>query len=318
MSDKYVKDELLDETAPIEYEQQKVDRIREFFKTGTQKYVNTLGSVLVLIILFISGFLTIILDGGINIKEFGFSSALIMVCSYIYFLLQYSRGQLIGKRVKENVQAVERYTELKQRLFKTSGLRALEKFCGDYVAEELKQTRIKILSAYNFDYGRYEKEYLNKSRKEIKRKVELTKVEKKVIIRANEVKKLKLCANMIVKSNNSAEHKKLFEKTTQGYARERKSARLIKLIFLSMFGGFIVASMTVNLSLTGLIKALIQIMLTVVGGVFGYRDGYENMATVDTEYRNAQSDLLEEFFNSKGERISSPEVKGNEEAAKQN
>lgn len=317
MSEKYIKDELLEETAPIEYERQKVDTIREMFKTGTQKYFNALGSILVLVILFVSGFLTIILDGGLNIKEFGFSSALIMVCSYVYFLLQYSRGQIVGKRTKENIQSTERYAELKQKLFKTSGLRALERFCGDYVAEELKQTRTKILRAYNFDYGRYEKEFLSKSRKEIRKNQELTEVEKKVIIKANAVKKLKLSADMIAKSNNSNEHKKMFNMTTQEYSRQRKMKRLIRLVFLSMFGGFIAASMTVNLSWTGLIKALLQIILTVVSGVFGYRDGYENMATIDTEYRNAQSDLLEEFFNSTKERINSPEVKENEKAVKQ-
>lgn len=312
------QDDILSDIDLNEYKKPKAEALKDGIIKSFKAHLIGIGSLLILIILGLTAFITILLDGGIELKDLGFTAIVIMCCSYSYYLLQFDKGKLEGKKTESHVKAMERYTALKTKLLQKDSAVSLEKYCTARVDDELKSAREKLLKAYELSYEEYIKNYVELSPKEIKKRTDIKEPVKELLIKVNAMKPLSLSASMLVNEKQSEERETFVAKPIKGRLRYLKAKKFVTCIFFAVFGGFVAVTLIFNFSVTGVIKAAVQIIFTILGGIFGYRDGYEIFAVDFVEYKNSQSDLLEGYFNSKGERISSPEVKENEEPTKQN
>lgn len=311
------KDDILSDVSFNEYKKPRVDTLKDGLTKSFRAHLIGIGSILILVILGLTAFITILLEGGIELKDLGFTAIVIMCCSYSYYLLQFDKGKLEGKKTEPHIKAMERYIALKTKLLQKSGAAALERYCTGRVDDELKNAREKLLKAYEISYAEYIEKYVELSPKEIRKRTDITEPVKELLIRVNAMKPLSLSASMLVTEKQSEEREAFISKPIKGRLRYLKIKKFITCIFFAVFGGFVAVTLIFNFSVTGVIKAAVQIIFTVLGGIFGYRDGYEIYAADFVEYKNSQSDLLEEFFNGMGERKSPPEVKDNEKAVKQ-
>lgn len=263
-----------------------------------------LGNARSLLIVFILFSVVVIMTTDIkfitlsSLKDIGLEFFLILFASYALYICCADGGTSAGLATDVYKAAVDRFTELKDKLLENDRYSRLNEFCAYYIQEELKKTRMQYLLVASIKYDEYLEKYVKLSRKEIKTQTELTELQKKAIIRANRVRQLRFTPDMLTTMNG----KSIFTRfalsiTPKMQKRIAFSGKFVKM-FLTAFGMSLIAlKVILEPSWTVFAEVCMKLVTVVINGFDGRTMGYNNI-TVDTvNYTNAQSDLLTQALN---------------------
>lgn len=263
--------------------------------TGIKNNMNLLSMVAIFIISFLIALAEYNFSADIALKDVALNTLintlLLWLCSYIIFLLADKSGISDGKKTKEYIAAKEKFQKAHDEFIHSEYSERLNEYCEYYVAEELKFSRINILTGTGIKYKTFEEKYLNLSKEEIS-SLPLSDYHKKTLIKAISLKPVSLSADSLLKMDKTSSNDRTplpvsaFEK--QKKAKKKRAFSTILTTMCICFVAFKDISLTFNGIITGIIK-----MLPIIFNAFmGYQEGYSAMLEDEIAYLDTKADIL--------------------------
>ena len=255
-----------------------------------------LGVVIVFAVIFIvSNDITI--TSVWDAASFGIDFFLLLFCTYAMYIGCADSGSKAGFRTAVYERASDRFEEKKRKVIESGHQKRLNEFCQDYIARELRSARIAILANAGIDFDVYIKLYEGKDKGTVNTMEGLSKLQKKAINAANNVKPIRLTSEMIMMRDTSANRRSplgMHPKTKKAFAFGGK--------FLSVASITIITTAAVLQTATEPVSVIIatcamKLVTIVINGFMGYKMGYENISEDTVNYLNNQADLMEQAIH---------------------
>ena len=213
-------------------------------------------------------------DNGVKPISTVFRSTLLLVCSYLMYLIFLAWGTNKGKSTVDYKEAIKEYNEHKKVVL-SQDYTKLAQYCMWFVKDELKNTRISILSEIGLKYEAYESTFLGKTDEEIDNLAYLTETKKTVIKSANAVKPTTLTPSMIMTSGETTS-RNLIGKSVEKMLKKDKLIKVITSVLLSFVIGSVFIDQIQVLSgwsvFIACIINLLPVLLNIfMGGYLGFR-----------------------------------------------
>jgi hypothetical protein len=189
---------------------------------------------------------------------------------------------------------VKEYERLKRDLVDKDMQAELYGFCRHYIDEELKNTRMNILATVGFTYTEYMAKWSVASDKDIEKTDLLTDAQKKIIIKANKIRPIRLTPEMIMRRGRNDGSRAPLGTTPQAKKKMCFGFKFLSSVLITLGVVLIVAKVIEDPSWEIFVTATWRIVPIVTRGVSGYRMGYENIVVDTSEYISDQSDLLQQ------------------------
>lgn len=227
-----------------------------------------------------------------SLRDLGLEFYLLLFTSYSMYILCADGGTNAGLVSEVYTNVVKRFEELKDKLQHVQYDR-LNDFCEWYAEEELKQARMHYLLSASVSYETYIEKYSTLRRKEIKACQDLSSGQKKAIISANRIKRLRITPMMLTTMQGKGAHSRYSLSITP---RMIKRLKVTKKIITSLFttaGLTMIAFQVVKEpSWTIFVEVCIKLVTVAIYGFDGRNMGFDNI-TIDTvNYTNTQCDML--------------------------
>ena len=228
-----------------------------------------------------------------SIRDLGLEFFLLLFSSYAMYVACADGGTSAGLATTAYKDSVKRFTELKTQLLENARYSRINEFCAWYIAEDLKKTRMQYLIVASITYDEYLEKYSKLGRTEIKCLTELTKLQKKAIIRANRVRQIRFTPDMLTTmQGKSAFTRFVLYLTPKTQRRFAFGAKFIKMSFVAIGMSLIAFKIILEPSWTVFAEVCIKLVTVVVNGFDGRTMGFNNIAIDTVNYTNAQSDLM--------------------------
>lgn len=235
------------------------------------------------------------LTAGFDIWTAAFSSVATFICVYAYSGVQSLRGQELGYKSKEFLEAKTRYDGLKKSFSEDGMVLALDDFCLFAAEKSLECRRRAILRPYGINYAAYTGEYCKMTRKQVNKHAYLTEEQRKAVIAANKLKMRTIPKSDLLKYSY-APGKSDYDVSASGREeyRKRRIKKFFFKFFVSAFSVTFGLQLVFHFTVEGLVRTVIQLMLVVVFGVQDYAWGYKNINETETAHLDSQSIVLEQ------------------------
>ena len=230
-----------------------------------------------------------------SIKDFGLEFFLLLFSSYSFYVVNADGGTSAGLATEAYKGAVKRFSELKEKVSDSSRNSRINEFCTYYIAEELKRARTQYLIVAGINYNEYLEKYVKLDKSEIKDNNELTKLQKKAIIKANKVKPIRFTPDMMI----SMQGKTAFSRfplsiTPKMYKNLAFGAKFIKMSFAAVGMSLIALKVILEPSWAVFAEVCMKLFTVVINGFDGRTMGYSNIVIDTVNYTNTQSDLMQQ------------------------
>ena len=227
-----------------------------------------------------------------SISELGLEFFLILFASYAMYICCADGGTEAGKATTAYKNAVKRFEELKKEIEKSQYSR-LNEFCEWYIGEELKKARIHHLMTASIDYDAYLAKYAMLGKNELALCEELTDLQRKAILRANRVKRIKFTPDMMTTMNGKTTFARFaLSITPLMQKRLAFGTKFIKMSFATMGVALIGFKLIVDPTWTVFAEVLIKLVAVVMNGFDGRNTGFNNIVVVSVGFTEAQSDMM--------------------------
>lgn len=228
-----------------------------------------------------------------SIRDIGLEFFLLLFSSYAMYVCCADGGTSAGLATEVYKESVTRFTQLKAQLLENSRYSRINEFCAYYIAEDLKKARMQYLILASVSYDEYLIEYVKLSSSEIKSLSELTKLQKKAIIRANRVRQIRFTPDMLTTmQGKSAFTRFVLYITPKTHRNFAFGAKFVKMSLVAVGMSLIAFKIILEPSWTVFAEVCIKLVTVVVNGFDGRTMGYNNIAIDTVNYTNAQSDLM--------------------------
>lgn len=286
---------------------EKFGKANNLINTKKQKTVKSLISYggLVLSVLIVIAFMIIStthlkfqeIDETWNPKD-----ALISLFVYIFAVISVhisasDSGTRAGLLHPEYQASTARYSNFKAVVVENDYHAQAIEFCENYTKEEQIRTRRRILADVGITYDLYIAKYIGMDTKELEAKYpNLTKMEKKYIQKANDVKQIHLTPEMLMKRGRAVD-----DRNPLGISPEKKRIRHFAFLFartliISTAMSLMIAEVIMQPSWATFAEAVYKSVVICVQGALGYKYGYDNIVTYTAGYIDDQSDLLDQMI----------------------
>lgn len=230
-----------------------------------------------------------------SIKDFGLEFFLLLFASYAMYVCCADSGTSAGLATEAYKASVSRFAGLKEQLLENTRYSRLNEYCAYYIAEELKKTRTQYLIVAGIKYDEYLEKYSKLSRSEIKHHTELTKLQRKAIVRANRVRQIRFTPDMMTTMQGKSLFTRfalyLTPKTQRTFAF---STKFVKMSFVAVGMSLIALQVILEPSWTVFAEVCMKLVTVVVNGFDGRTMGYNNIVIDTVNYTNTQSDLMKQ------------------------
>lgn len=251
---------------------------------------------------FIMLVVAVVTTMDINITSFtaiaslGLNFFVFLFGSYYVYISWMDSGMRAGLRSNAYKEANKEYCELKAIIEGKRLQGLLFPFCKDYVARELANVRTSILSIVGIDYVVYTERWLAKDAEYINSSEELTKAQKKAIIKANGVKAIKLTPEMFMRVGQGSKRRSPLGMAPSTKKEIQNGIKLLTSLCVSLVTTLIAFDGTAEVVLARVAPCMLNLVIIAANGFSGYRHGFENIVVDSVNYINGQSDLVKEFI----------------------
>lgn len=228
-----------------------------------------------------------------SIRDIGLEFLILLFSSYAMYICCADGGMSAGYATDAFKESKERFVGLKNKLLENNRYSRMNEFCSYYIAEDLKKTRVQYLLMASIKYDEYLEKYSNLNRTEIKAIPELTKIQKKAIVKANKVKQIRLTPDMITTMQGKSTFTRfILSITPKTQKNVTFSKKFLRMSVTSIAMSLIALQVILEPSWTVFAEVCMKLVTVVINGFDGRNVGYNNV-TIDTvNYTNAQSDLM--------------------------
>ena len=279
-----------------------IDEMIMLEQSGKKKIMNSItNNARTLMIIFILFVVVVVMTTDIrfvtisDLKNLGLEFFLLLFCSYAMYVYCADGGSNAGFATEEYRNAVQRFTELKQKIVNGMLYPRLNEFCAYYAAEELKKTRMQYLLVASITYEEYLEKYSKLTSAEIKAINGITKVQKNAIIHANRVRQIRFTPDMMTTMQGKSFFAR-FSLYATPKARRNFSfgAKFVKMSFLSVGMSLIALEVILEPSWIVFAEVCMKLATVVLNGFDGHKMGFINIAVDTVNYTEQQSDFMQQ------------------------
>ena len=258
-----------------------------------------IGNARTLIIAFILFTVVVVMTTDIrlvtisSITDLGLEFFLLLFGSYGMYITCADGGISKGYSTDIYKASVARFDELKARI-EESMLSRMNDFCVHYVDEELKKTRMQYLSLVCIPYDVYISKYVNLGKRDIKVLPDLSNSQKKAIVKANSVKRIRLTPERVMTLGRTVHTRSVLAVTPGTMKNITFSAKIVKMSLISICMSMIALDIILEPSWTVFAEVCIKLAAVVINGFDGHREGFNNITVHTVNYINHQSSLMQQ------------------------
>lgn len=262
----------------------------ELVKKGYSFLIANVGKTVALITLAITALVSFT---EISFSEFGsesFTSTLVMmlIASYVMYFSLEDAGEKLGRESEAYKNASERLTELKSKI-KGSDISRLREFCLDYRNAELEYRRSNLLFSLGYTEDEYDR-YVKGEKMDKKMQKDLGRVKK--------IRRAELDATNLISGDRRQESEL---KNPESSRLFHMILKLIPSTVCTLFTISVMISVKDNLTVAGVIEALLKLSTLPVIGLKGYSGGYEYVTSREIGWMETKARLLDAFLKNKSE-----------------
>lgn len=258
-----------------------------------------LGNARTLMIVFILFVVVVVMTTDIrlvtvsSITDLGLDFFILLFASYGMYICCADSGTKNGYATDAYKESVKRFGALKDKI-EVSMLHRMDDFCAHYVDEELRKMRMQYLSVVCIPYDVYIEKYVNLGKKEINALPELKDSQKKAILKANKVKRIKLTPERIMTLGKTIHTRSALTITPDTMKNITFGAKIVKMSFISICMSMIALDVIMQPSWTVFAEVCLKLATVVINGFDGHREGFNNITIHTVNYVNNQSSLMQQ------------------------
>jgi hypothetical protein len=256
-----------------------------------------LGNARTLMIVFILFTVVVVMTTDIklvtisSITDLGLEFFILLFASYGMYISCTDEGISKGYANEAYKKAVGNFEELKEQIVE-SWLARMNEFCAYYVDEELRKTRMQYLSVVCIPYDEYIERYVNLGKNDIKEIRYLKDSQKKAIIKANKVSRIKLTPEMIMTLGKTVHSRSALSISPDTLKSITIGKKIVKMSAISICMSMVALDIIMQPSWTVFSEVCLKLATVVINGFDGYREGFNNITTHTVNYVNNQSSLM--------------------------
>lgn len=228
-----------------------------------------------------------------SLKDLGLEFFIILFGSYSFYICCADGGIKRGYDTESYKAAVNRFDELKRKI-EASMLSRMNEFCIHYVDEELKNTRMQYLSTACIPYDTYMEKYAKLGKREVAFLTELTSFQKKAVIKANRVRRIRLEPNKILTQGKTVNTRSAFVTSPGTMKNIAFGMKMFKMSFVSFSMSLIAFDIILEPSWIVFAEVCLKLATVVINGFGGHKDGFINITVYTVNYVNNQSSLMQQ------------------------
>lgn len=258
-----------------------------------------LGNARTLVIAFILFTVIVVMTTDISlitvssIKDFGLEFFLILFASYAMYVCCADGGMNAGYATEEYKGAVKRFFDLKEKILGNTQFTRMNEFCAYYIADDLKRVRTQYLIVAGIKYEEYLDKYVKLDKSEIENIKELTKLQKKAILKANKVKPIHFTPDMMISSQESGGYTRFaLSITPKMYKNFAFGTKFIKMSLVAVGMSLIALQVILQPSWNVFAEVCMKLFAVVINGFDGWTMGYNYIVSKTVKYTNDQSYLM--------------------------
>ena len=233
-----------------------------------------------------------------DIKDFGLEFFLILFSSYAFYVVNADGGTSAGLETDEYKGAVKSFSTLKDKISDNTYASRTNEFCAFYVAEELKRTRTQYLILVGIGYDEYLEKYAKLDKSEIQDIKELTKLQKKAIIKANKVKPIRFTSDMMLSMPGENTFSRFALNITPKLRKNLAfSAKFMKMAFAAVGMSLIALQVLLEPSWTVFAEVCMKLFTVIINGFDGRTMGYNNIVIDTVNFINTQSGFMQQAIH---------------------
>ena len=257
-------------------------------KKGYSFLIANIGKTVAIITLFVTALVSFT---EISFSDFGgesFTSTLIMMllASYIMYFSLEDAGEKLGRDSDGYKTASEKYENLRCRV-NGSDITDLRKFCIDYRNADLEYRRSNLLFSLGYTEEEYER-YLNGE--------DMGKKANKNLGRVKKMRRAELDTATLLSQGRYCEGELKNPKTQHII---HMLIRLIPSTVCMIFTVSVMINLKDNMTVAGIIEALLKLSTLPVIGLKGYAAGYEYSTESEKSWLEIKARLLNSFLSDK-------------------
>lgn len=244
----------------------------------------------------------VLIAAVLSFTEFSFSAGdwknLTALTLFLYVITmfvyrnRYGKGMMRGRSDPEYKESLKTYREKREGIKNLAS--HVPSFCNYYKKTELREYRESLLCDIEMDYDTYKEKYLMMSKKDIM-KQPISAEAKKVILKCNTAKTIKLYPGLIINENGEFDRERIIGKS--GRVRERQDKRnqaIVRAAYV-LFGAAVAFDVIFNFSLMTIAQWVVRMLPIVLAIVSGDDGGFCNITVTETNFKRDQSHVIDLF-----------------------
>jgi translation elongation factor EF-G len=257
-------------------------------KKGYSFLIANIGKTVAIITLFVTALVSFT---ELSFSDFGsesFTSTLIMmlIASYIMYFSLEDAGEKLGRDSDGYKSASDKYEELKGKIVGTD-IADLRKFCIDYRNADLEYRRSNLLFSLGYTEDEY-KRYLDGE--------DMGKKMNKDLMRVKKMRRAELDTTTLLSHGRYCEGEL---KNPKNQHIVHMLIRLIPSTVCMIFTVSVMISLKDNMTVAGVVEALLKLSTLPIIGLKGYAAGYEYATESERGWLDIKSRILGSFLADK-------------------
>ena len=229
-----------------------------------------------------------------SFKDFTALTVFLYIITTLVYQNRYEKGKNRGRSEDSFKTTLTDYRKARDGIYSKNLASAVPDFCKHYKQKELREYRESLLVDVDMNYDEYKEKYMRKSTKEIlKSKIPFNM--KKIILKANNAKSLKLAPGMILNESGEVNRKKLLGLSGKEREKIDKRVNAISRIVITLFSGVIAINIIMDFSLLTIAQWCIRMIPVVAAIIVGDDSGYCDIVVTEVNFKLNQISVIKLF-----------------------
>lgn len=226
-----------------------------------------------------------------SLADLGLDFFILLFVSYGMYVCCADGGISAGYATDSYKKSVARFDTLKEKI-EESMLTRMEEFCDHYADQELRRMRMHYLAVVCIPYEVYLEKYVTLGKREVKRIPGLKRGQKRAIIKANAIKRIRMTPERIMTLGKNVRSRAVLGVTPETMKNIAFGKRFVRMSIISAMMSIIAFDMVAEPTWVMFATVCLKLVAVVINGYDGHRTGFANITTHTVGYINAQSMLM--------------------------
>lgn len=267
-----------------------------------QAYLNAIMLTVVgflVILMFMASMTKLTIGGDLNWKEVGVQSAFMYACSVSVHLILRSYGRRKGRETEGYKKARQEIESNNEQIIDCGFARFAPFYCRTWEEWDVDGVRERILAEVGIELEEFKKAYCRYDKQELASTFsDLTKGQKKAILRAKKVRRLRYDESYLSVSERHGIHRTSPSGgiKTRTVVKFQTAQVFLTTALTSLFSASIVAELIVSPTLATVVMCLVNVGTLLVFAVFGAISGYNLSASREVNEMVSRADEQRRFI----------------------